>query len=156
MTLETGTIERRIEIEASPATVFEVITSPEHLAQWWPDEARFEPEVGATGQLVFGDPTTGDASVPNITVISLEPPRRFTFRWLHPDDERAGPDNSLYVVFDLEPSGQGTLLRMTETGFREQGWEVAVLEEQYRLHDAGWDRHLARLVEYAPTVSVPA
>lgn len=156
MTLEIGTIERCIEIDASPATVFEVITCPEHLTQWWPDQARFEPTVGATGQLVFGDPSTGDASVPNITIISLEPPKRFTFRWLHPDDEAAAADNSLYVVFDLEPSGEGTLLRMRETGFREQGWEVAVLEEQYRLHDVGWDRHLARLVEYAPTAPVPA
>ena len=29
--MEYGTIEREIEIDASPATVFEVITSPEHL-----------------------------------------------------------------------------------------------------------------------------
>ena len=154
-TLESGTIERSIEIDAPPETVFEVITNPEHLENWWPDQARLEPTPGATGRLVFGDPRTGDASIPNITVISVEPPKRFTFRWIHPDDEEAGVGNSLHVVFDLEPSGSGTLLRLSETGFRERGWEVAVLEEQYRLHEDGWDRHLARLATYAPTVEAP-
>ena len=28
---------------------------------------------------------------------------------------------------------------MTETGFREKGWEIAVLEQQYAEHVAGWD-----------------
>ena len=28
---------------------------------------------------------------------------------------------------------------MTETGFREKGWEVAVLEAQYNDHVSGWD-----------------
>lgn len=154
VTFETGMIERSIEIYASPATVFEVITSPVHLTEWWPDQARFEPKAGAIGQLVFGDEEMGDASIPNITIMSLEPPVRFSFRWIHPSDEEAVPGNSLHVLFQLEPTERGTLLRMTETGFREQGWGVAVIEEQYRLHEAGWDRHLARLLAYAPTVPV--
>ena len=52
------------------------------------------------------------------------------------------------------PPGDGTLLRMTETGFREKGWEVAVLEQQYREHGEGWDYFLPRLAAYAPTVGV--
>jgi hypothetical protein len=43
---------------------------------------------------------------------------------------------------------------MTETGFREKGWEVAVLEQQYREHGEGWDYFLPRLASYAPTVEV--
>lgn len=149
---EMGTIERVIEIDASIETVFEVITSPHHLTEWWPDEALFEPHAGATGQLVFGDRGTGDATIPNITIVSIEAPTRFTFRWTHPDDEPATHNNSLLVEFELERRNDHTQVRMTETGFRERGWEVAVLEEQYRLHDVGWDRHLARLLTYAPTV----
>ncbi len=151
---EMGTIERSIEIDAAPDTVFEVITSPAHLTQWWPDEALFEPKPGATGRIVFGDPASGDATVPNITILEVEPPLRFAFRWLQPDDEDARQSNSMLVVFALEDLAGRTLLRMTETGFREQGWEVAKLEEQYRLHEVGWDRHLARLVDYAPTAEV--
>ena len=42
------------------------------------------------------------------------------------------PGNSLLVTFELTPSGAGRCCKMTETGFREMGWEVAVLEEQYQ------------------------
>ena len=61
---------------------------------------------------------------------------------------------STFVTFELFARGEGTLLRMTETGFREKGWEVAVLEQQYREHGEGWDYYLPRLASYAPTVGV--
>ena len=38
---------------------------------------------------------------------------------------------------------------MTESGFRELGREVALLEHQYAEHERGWDFHLPRLVPYA-------
>ena len=53
--MEYGSIEREIHVEASPEVVFEVISSPEHLREWWPDEADLEPVPGGTGELVFGD-----------------------------------------------------------------------------------------------------
>ena len=152
--MEYGTIEREVRIDASPATVFEVITSPEHLKEWWPDEADFEPVPGATGELVFGDRSSGEAQIPQLTVVEAEPPRRFSFRWIHSEGEVAREGNSLLVTFELTASDGGTLLRMTETGFREMGWEVAVLEAEYREHVAGWDFFLPRLVSYAPTVMV--
>jgi uncharacterized protein YndB with AHSA1/START domain len=154
--MEYGTIEREVQIDASPETVFEVITSPEHLKEWWPDEAVIEASPGARGHLVFGEPGSPDAHVPQITVVDAEPARRFSFRWTHPEGEEADEGNSLLVTFELAASEGGTLLRMTETGFREMGWEVAVLEEQYRDHSNGWDHFLPRLVAYAATVEVPS
>lgn len=152
--MEYGKIEREIEIDASPATVFEVITSPEHLTQWWPDEAVIEPTPGAVGELVFGDRSSGDAQIPRITVVEAEPPQLFSFRWVYPDGEDANDANSLLVTFELSASDGGTQLRMTETGFRQKGWEVAVLEQQYREHWEGWDHFLPRLAAYASTVGV--
>jgi uncharacterized protein YndB with AHSA1/START domain len=152
--MEYGKIEREIEINASPATVFEVITSPQHLREWWPDEAVVDPTPGAEGELVFGDRSSGEAQIPKITVVEAEPPRLFSFRWVYPEGEAADEGNSLLVTFELSAQGERTLLRMTETGFREQGWEVAVLEEQYREHGDGWDYFLPRLAAYAPTVGV--
>ena len=84
-----------------------------------------------------------------VTVVEADPPRRFSFRWVHEEHEVAAPDNSLLVTFDLLPSGDGTLLRFQETGFRELGWEAAVLEQQYQEHVAGWDHFLPRLTAYA-------
>lgn len=81
-------------------------------------------------------------------MVAADPPRRFSFRWVYDDLAVATPTNSLLVTFDLVPSGAGTLLRLTETGFRERGWQAAVLEEHYRDHVTGWDHFLPRLVDY--------
>jgi uncharacterized protein YndB with AHSA1/START domain len=151
--MEFGTIEREVHIDASPEIVFQVVSSPEHLREWWPDEARYEPVPGSVGEIVFGDPEAG-GGVASFTVVAVEPPRRFAFRWTHPAGEVAGEGNSLLVTFHLVASGGGTLLTMTETGFRERGWEVAVLEQQYREHEAGWDHFLPRLAPYVATLVV--
>lgn len=154
--MEHGTIERTVQIDASPATVFEVITSPEHLKEWWPDEAVIDPTPGADGELVFGDRSDPDVQIPKLRVVEAEPFRRFSFRWIHPADEDPREGNSLLVTFELSASDDGTLLRMTESGFREMGWEVAVLEQAYQEHGEGWDHFLPQLAAYAPRVAVPS
>jgi uncharacterized protein YndB with AHSA1/START domain len=151
--MEFGSIERQVYVEASPEVVFEVVSSPEHVKQWWPDDARYEATPGATGELVFGDPAAG-GGVASFTVVDVRPPRTFSFRWTHPAGEVAAEGNSLLVTFDLSPSGAGTLLTLTETGFREMGWEVAVLEQQYQEHVSGWDFFLPRLAPYVATLRV--
>jgi uncharacterized protein YndB with AHSA1/START domain len=47
--MEYGSIEREIHVEATPEVLYEVISTPEHVRGWWPDEAEFEREAGATG-----------------------------------------------------------------------------------------------------------
>lgn len=151
--MEFGTIEREIHIDAPPEVVFDVVSRPEHVKEWWPDDARYEPVAGATGDIVFGD-GDGDAggTVVAFSVVELEPPRTFTFRWTQPAGEPAREGNSLLVTFELTPSRGGTLLKMTESGFREMGWEAAVLEQQYREHVTGWDFYLPRIAPYVATL----
>jgi uncharacterized protein YndB with AHSA1/START domain len=141
--MEYGTIEREFHIEASPEVVFEVISSPAHIRDWWHAEADLEPVAGATGEFVWGDKSRGDAHVAAITVVEAERPRVFSFRWVYPDGAEPASGNSLLVTFELVPTGEGTTVRLTETGFRERGWEAAVLEQQYNEHVIGWDTHFA-------------
>jgi uncharacterized protein YndB with AHSA1/START domain len=151
--MELGTIQREIFVAASPEVVFDVVSSPEHVKEWWPDDADYEPTAGATGEVVFGE-RDADGTVVAITVVEAHPPRTFSFRWTHPAHEAAVQGNSLLVTFELTPSGEGTLLTMTETGFREMGWEVALLEQQYQDHVSGWDFYLARIAPYVATLDV--
>lgn len=151
--MEFGSIKREIFVEASPEIVFEVVSSPEHLKAWWPDDARYEPTPGSTGEIVFGDPEAGGGVVP-FTVVEVQPPRTFAFRWTHPADQVAAEGNSLLVTFDLTPAEGGTRLKMTETGFREMGWEAAVLEQQYAEHVQGWGFFLPRLAPYVATLEL--
>ncbi|NDL59883.1 SRPBCC domain-containing protein [Phytoactinopolyspora mesophila] len=146
--MEYGSIERQIHVEATPEVVYEVVSTAEHLREWWPDEAAFESVPGATGSISFGDRSSPEAHVEQFTVMEADPPRRFSFRWVYDEGEAATPANSLLVTFELIPSEGGTLLRLTETGFREKGWEAAVLEEKYRDHVTGWDYFLPRLPAY--------
>jgi uncharacterized protein YndB with AHSA1/START domain len=147
--MEYASIEREIHIHAAPEVVYAVVSRPEHLREWWSDDAELEPAPGATGVIWFGDRTTPEAKVVPLTVVEADPPRRFSFRWVNDDGEAARPGNSLLVTFDLSPSGAGTLLRFSEVGFREKGWEAAVLEQAHREHSSGWDHFLPRLVHYA-------
>ena len=150
--MEYASIEREIHIDAPPDVVYEVISRPEHIRDWWSVDTDIEPEVGASGELVWADGDEPRAHVEQITVVATEPPRHFAFRWTHPADEAAGVGNSFLVSFELVPSDAGTLLRLTETGFRERGWEIAVLEKQYQEHVEGWDRFVPRIRAHAEQV----
>jgi uncharacterized protein YndB with AHSA1/START domain len=154
--MEYGSIEREIHVDASPEVVFEVISRPEHLREWWPDEATLDPVPGGLGELVWNGDSPESALVVPMTVVESAPPRLFSFRWAYDRSVVPGPSNSLLVTFELVPSGAGTTVRMTETGFREQGWEIAVLEAAYQEHASSWDRFMPRLGDYvARVVSAP-
>lgn len=153
--MEYDMIEREIHIDAAPEIVFDVVSRPEHLRQWWPDEAEFPSVPGGTGRIGFGDCSQGGAWV-QFTVVDAAPPRLFSFRWTHDERESAAPGNSFLVVFELRPAGSGTLLRMTESGFRERGWDAARVAAEHAEHVSGWDFFLARLPVYAAKVGAGA
>ena len=152
--MEFGSIEREIHVEASPEVVFDVVSSPEHLQQWWPEEADYPVVPGGRGRITFGDPAQGGTQV-QFQVVDAVPPRMFSFRWTHAADEQAAEGNSFLVVFELEPAAGGTTLRMTETGFRERGWDEAKVAAEHADHVSGWDFFLPRLPVYAAKVARP-
>ncbi len=152
--MESGTIEREIHIEASPEVVFDVVSSPAHVREWWPDEAEYPAEPGGAGRIGFSQDAGTEWE--QFTVVDALPPRLFSFRWTHEEGESAAPGNSLLVVFELEPAGEGTLLRMTESGFRERGWDEAKTAAEYADHVNGWDFFLPRLPVYAAKVAAGA
>ena len=113
----------------SPEIVFEVVSSPDHLKEWWPDDARYEPTPGSAGEIVFGDRDAGGAVVP-FTVVDARPPRTFSFRWTHPADEVAAEGNSLLALFSSALIGIATLLLVPEIKFAGRGkLKPALLEE---------------------------
>ncbi|MEO7269895.1 MAG: SRPBCC family protein [Knoellia sp.] len=148
---EFGTLEREIRIDAAPEVVLDVISRPEHIREWWSDDASLEACAGpgAVGELVWADRVE---PVPFV-VVQSDPPRTFSFRWTSPDGQLPASGNSLLVTIDLESSPSGTVLRLTETGFREKGWEAAVLEEAFHDHERGWDFFLPRLRDHAAKVA---
>lgn len=51
-----------------------------------------------------------------------------------------------YVEFTLEPDGNGSVLRVTETGFAQLPLDTR--RETYDSHRDGWARELAELVQH--------
>jgi uncharacterized protein YndB with AHSA1/START domain len=146
--MEFGSIEREIHVDAAPEIVFEVISTPEHIREWWNGaETDLSATSGAVAELVWGR-DTAQPYVEHLTVVDAQPPHLFSFRWVYDDGVPPAPTNSLLVTFELSPSGAGTMLRMTETGFREKGWDIAVLEAAYADHVNGWDAFLPALRDY--------
>jgi uncharacterized protein YndB with AHSA1/START domain len=156
--MEYGSIEQSLYIEASPEVVYDVVSTPEHMANWYVQEAAYETAPGSSGHLAFGE-QEHRFEVP-ITVVEAVPSVRFSFRWMAPPapdllpvGATLTPENSLLVTFDLTPQGSGTLLTVTEAGMRELGWEAAVLEEYYNDHSSGWIGLLANLASYVGKLS---
>jgi uncharacterized protein YndB with AHSA1/START domain len=147
--MEYGTIEREVHIAASPEVVFDVVSRPEHIRNWWSAETEIEPVPGSSSELTWRDEASGRVDRVPIAVIDVQPHQLFSFRWTQEPGETPTPSNSLLVTFRLTPSAEGTVLRMTESGFRERGWEIAKLQETYQDHVSGWDFYVPRIAEVA-------
>ncbi|HEU5007591.1 MAG TPA: SRPBCC domain-containing protein [Jatrophihabitantaceae bacterium] len=145
--MEYGSIERELQIDATPEVVFEVISTPEYIREWW--DLHTDSDWTGVGELSWRNEDGVEHHRTWFTVVETDPPRRFAFRWTHGEDEIAATGNSMLVTFDLLPAGDGTTLRFSEQGFRERGWEAGVLEAQYNDHVHGWDFYLPRLAALA-------
>jgi len=146
-----STIEREIHIAASPEIVFDVISSPEHLVNWFPEEAELDATPGGHGVLTFHRP--GGDHVAPVTVVDAQPYSLFSFRWNQDEGETATETNSLLVRFELVPSDDGTLLKMTESNFDGRGLDDARVLADYEDHTQGWNQILPRLAPYAESLA---
>ena len=58
--MEFASLEREIYVAAAPEVVFEVVSRPEHIRHWWPDDAAYDVRPGGRGEIRFGDPEQGE------------------------------------------------------------------------------------------------
>jgi uncharacterized protein YndB with AHSA1/START domain len=137
-TAETTTIERVVEIAASPETVWQFLVDPDKAILWMGQTASFDPRPGGLYrvEVIPGDTAVGE-------FVELDPPRRLvhTFGWQTGRATKV-PAGSTTVEIELAPNGNGTTLR-----FSHRGLPSAEAAEQ---HAHGWDHYLERLVIAAP------
>ncbi len=132
-------IEKEILIEAPVDIVWELVTQPEEIQRWFTDKAEIDLRVGGRGAL-----TMHGREVYEIEIEAIEPPRRFSYRWIG----RTGAmrtDNSLLVEFLLAPEGANTRLRVVESGFETIDWSDEEKARYVDDHTNGWPRLIARL-----------
>jgi uncharacterized protein YndB with AHSA1/START domain len=146
-------IEREVTIDAPPERVWALVTEAEHLGRWFGD-AGAEVDLRPGGVLALHWSEYGTSMG---RIEAVEPTRLFAFRWA-PFKDPGGVDptesNSTLVEFTLSAEGDGTRLRVVESGF-----EMLDCSEEQRGRNLdgnteGWRAELGELQEYATRVAV--
>ena len=126
-------------IAASPARVYEAVSDPAMLDEWWTLRSSGRADVGEQYELDFGPGYQWRAEVTR-----AEPGQAFELRMTDADADWV---NST-VSFDLTPSAIGTNVR-----FANRGWPEA--NAHYRISCHCWAmylRILRRHIEYGESV----
>jgi uncharacterized protein YndB with AHSA1/START domain len=105
-------VEREIVLDAPPDEVWEALTDPEQLEEWFANDVEFDLERGGTFRW-------NDGEVRHALVEEVEAERRLAIRWWDP----AGPDES-EVTFTLVAVPTGTRLIVTETASCDWAWAL--------------------------------
>ena len=95
-------IEREIVLPAGPDEVWEALTDPEQLEEWFANEVELDPRPGGSGVFRWDD---GDER--HATVREAEPGERLVLDWEDGDEGE--------VLLELEPCEDGTILHVVET-----------------------------------------
>jgi uncharacterized protein YndB with AHSA1/START domain len=97
-------------IQAAPQRVFEAVSSPALLDQWWTLRSTGTPTVGANYELDFGPRYQWRA-----TVEQSVPGAAFALRLTLADHDWTGT----VVAFELSPARSGTQVRFSHRGWPE-------------------------------------
>jgi uncharacterized protein YndB with AHSA1/START domain len=140
------TIERDVLIDAPADVVWRTITEPDQIAHWFADRVEVDLRPGGTGTFGFEDRATAAAATAVILVDTVDPPRRFSFRWGRVDGQAPAPGDSVLVELTLAAEGdEQTRLRVVETGLDGVRWPDEEKARYVDDHRHGWATHLGRL-----------
>jgi uncharacterized protein YndB with AHSA1/START domain len=93
-------IERQIVVPEAPNEVWEALTEPERLEEWFASEAEFDARPGGEGVFRWGDGEERRA-----VVRDLQEDERLVLDW----------DDGGSVAIELEPVVDGTRVRVVES-----------------------------------------
>ena len=103
-------VEREIVLDAPPVEVWEALTDPEQLEEWFANDVEFDLDPGGTFRW-------DDGEVRHAVVEEVDAERRLAIRWWDP----TRPDES-EVTFTLVAVPTGTRLVVTETASCDWAW----------------------------------
>jgi len=150
-------IEKQIELKAPVSRVWRALTDYREFGEWF--------RVKLDGPFVQGQVSRGNMTYPgyehvkwHAVVQKMEPERLFSFTWPHPKSldraEYSGDhsnDPTTLVEFRLEKTKNGTLLRITESGFDQLPGDLRL--EAFRRNDGGWTEQMKNIENYVAKVA---
>lgn len=143
ISLERSIVERSIVIAASRQQVWDALTEPEQLAQWFLPPAlgaQLQRDANGTVAVMMGPMAV------NVAVFEgFDAPRQFTSRSL--------PEKLLTTHYTLEDADGGTKVTVRVTGFEALPAEAA--QERLEPLGAGWEKALRNLQAFLAGESLP-
>ena len=129
-------IEKKLELDQSPDTVWRALTDPTEVAGWFGETAEFKAELGGEGY--FGWESHGRFAM---RIEEFDPPTRLVWRWGREPDKSLDETHSTLVEWTLLPREDGgTTLLLKESEF--------ATDQSRQENDGGWQHELGELVEY--------
>ena len=135
-------VERRIP--HSQAKVWRALTQGPLLEDWLMSN-DFEPRVGHRFTFRM-PPMQGWNGVTDCEVLTVAPPDELSYTWNSSGEEAANGLKTV-VKWTLEPYDGGVLVRMEQSGFREQD------QRNFMGAKYGWERNLGELERVAATLA---
>jgi uncharacterized protein YndB with AHSA1/START domain len=145
-------IQAEVHIAAPPERVFQALTDPRQLLQWWGQKGTYHPtawqgDVRPGGRWRSDGVSDVDGKPYHVggEYVELDPPRLVSYTWVA---SWSGPLQTL-VRWELEPAADGTRVRLCHSGF---GKAPAAAQDHYQ----GWQRVIAWMqafVEHGETVA---
>ena len=146
-TVTTDEIRAAVEISAPLDRVWDAVSTGDGIAAWFCGRLQGSVDVGSVVTLDFSQHEGCGACEARIEAI--EPKTRFAYKW-HPGEDcaiDAYPEDELTLVeFLLEPNGEGTLLKVVESGFSKI--PEARRADCFKANTSGWEYEIKELVEY--------
>jgi uncharacterized protein YndB with AHSA1/START domain len=122
-------IERSIWIAAPRERVWQAVTDPAQIAQWFAPGTSFSQNGNKICVRI------GEMDMEVALIELVDPPRQITTRNL--------PDRSMTTTYTLEEENGGTRFTVTETGF--EGLPEDVRKEHLDQNGKGWETVLENL-----------
>jgi uncharacterized protein YndB with AHSA1/START domain len=145
-------IEREMIVAAPIERVWEILTQPEHFQRWFAfDGATIDLRPGGEIVMRWQEHGTFYARVEEV-----DPPQRFSYRGARLPDDPVDVGNATLVTFTLSREGQGTRLRVVESGFRDLDVLAEVQAETAEGNIAGWHGAFSTLEAYVQELGLTA
>ena len=97
-------ITRELVLPAPAEEVWEALTDPERLAEWFANDVELDLRTGGLGVFRWDN-----GEIRTAVVEEVDPPRRFGFRWTDVDEAESE------VLFELDEVPDGTRVTVRET-----------------------------------------
>jgi uncharacterized protein YndB with AHSA1/START domain len=140
-------------IQAVPEVVFNALTKPEKITEWFQDEANLDNRIGGKISLVTRKEIHPDWNLDRDyymegTIMEFVPNKRLSYSWKF-DDTPDFPET--VVTWDLEKiNSNKTRVKLTHVGFtgKEKG------NFSLKSHNQGWAEALDKLSKYCESFAL--